>query len=185
MKKLIILVSAVALSSTMFAQKATTDNPYSLEGAVNFTGSEGMTWKAPDVRLRYFFKDNLAARVTLGYISTSEEDFDVSASSIGLGVEYHLAGNDKMSPYFAGGLVIGSGSTTETFGDQTTTYKNKSLGFGTVAGLDYYVTENLYLGLEINLVSFNSNTIPVLDKNITSTALTLGGGSSIRMGWRF
>ena len=190
MKKLIILVSAVALSSTMFAQKGTTDNPYSLEGAVNFTSAEGMTWNAPDVRVRYFFKDNLAARVTLGYESTNEEDGDISSSSIGLGVEYHLEGNDKMSPYFAGGLLIGSGS--ESYMDYdgngneiTVTEKSKSLGFGMVAGLDYYVTENLYLGLEIGLVNFKSNTIPFGDKNLTSTTMTLGGGSAIRLGWRF
>ena len=190
MKKLIILVSAVALSSTMFAQKGTTDNPYSLEGAVNFTSAEGMTWQAPDVRVRYFFKDNLAARVTLGYSSSNNGDLDNSSSSIGLGVEYHLAGNDKMSPYFAGGLVIGSGSgvtiEVDEFGDEyLLTTKTKSLGFGMVAGLDYYVTENLYLGLEIGLVNFKSNTIPVLDKNVTSTTMELGGGSAIRLGWRF
>ena len=190
MKKLIILVSAVALSSTMFAQKATTDNPYSLEGAVNFQSAEGMTWQAPDVRVRYFFKDNLAARVTLGYSSSNGEDSDESTTKIGLGLEYHLAGNDKMSPYFAGGLVIGSGS--ESYMDYdgngneiTVTEKSKSLGFGMVAGLDYYVTENLYLGLEIGLVNFKSNTIPFGDKNLTSTTMTLGGGSAIRLGWRF
>jgi len=144
-----------------------------------------MTWKAPDVRLRYFFKDNLAARVTLGYTSTSEEDYDVSASSIGLGVEYHLAGNDKMSPYFAGGLAFGSGSETTTILDETFTSKGSSLSFGIVAGLDYYVTENLYLGLEIGLVKYASATSGEGAEKETTSGINLGGGSSIRMGWRF
>ena len=41
MKKLIILVSAVALSGTMFAQKGTTDNPWTLEGTFNYTSGSG------------------------------------------------------------------------------------------------------------------------------------------------
>ena len=52
-----ILVSAVALSGTMFAQKAGSDNPFSLEGAMNVS-KEGVSWAAPNLRMRYFIQLN-------------------------------------------------------------------------------------------------------------------------------
>ncbi len=176
MKKLMILVSAVALSTTMFAQKGTTDNPWTLEGAVNYTTADGMDWQAPDVRLRYFLKDNMAGRLTLGY-SSSSDTLEGGSNNIGLGFEYHLAGNDKMSPYFSAGVNFGGSSTGDVV-----EVKNSSLGFGLSAGLDYYVAENIYLGLEIGLLNYRSNTAGDAD---AVTEMGLGGGSAIRMGWRF
>ena len=179
MKKLMILVSAVALSGTMFAQKGTTDNPWTLEGSVNYTSADGLDWQAPNVRARYFFKDNMAGRLTLGYNSSSVNDSNsVSGNSVGLGFEYHLAGNDKMSPYFSAGLNFGGSNTTIN----NVEAKTSSLGLGIGAGLDYYVAENIYLGLEIGLLNYGS--FKVGDGDAT-TGMNLGGGSSIRMGWRF
>ena len=54
------------------------------------------------------------------------------------------------------------------------------MGIG--AGLDYYVAENIYLGLEIGLLNYGSFKVGDGD---TTTGMNLGGGSSIRMGWRF
>jgi opacity protein-like surface antigen len=173
MKKLMILVSAVALSGTMFAQKGTTDNPWTLEGTVNVTTSGGVKWDVPSVRARYFFKDNMAGRVSLNFDNSSDSTKG-SSNTIGLGFEYHLAGNDKMSPYFTAGAKFGGENKNDT--------KSSSLGFGIGAGLDYYVAENIYVGLELNLLSFTSETIGDAD---ALTNLGLGGGSAIRMGWRF
>lgn len=176
MKKLMILVSAVALSGTMFAQKGTTDNPYTLEGAVNYTSADGMSWNAPNVRLRYFLKDNMAGRLTLGYSSSSDTTVG-SSNSIGLGFEYHLAGNDNMSPYFSAGLNFGGSKSGDVVENKTS-----SLGVGIGAGLDYYVRENIYVGLEIGLLNYGSNSVGDAD---ATTGINLGGGSSIRLGWRF
>ena len=182
MKKLMILVSAVALSGTMFAQKGTTDNPWTLEGSIDYKSSTGFDWDAPSVRARYFLKDNMAGRLNLGYSSTSFDDSNsVSGNSIGLGFEYHLAGNDKMSPYFSAGLNFG-GSNVTTNGVEA---KTSSLGLGIGAGLDYYVAENIYLGLEIGLLNYGSATSGEGDNEVTTSGMNLGGGSSIRMGWRF
>jgi len=173
MRKLLILVSAVALSGTMFAQKGTTDNPWTLEGTVNVTTSGGVKWDVPSVRARYFFKDNMAGRVSLNFGSSSDSTVG-SSNSIGLGFEYHLAGNDKMSPYFNAGVNLGGTNVNEA--------KTSSLGFGIGAGLDYYVRENIYVGLELTVLNFTSNTAGDTD---AVTNLSLGGGSAIRMGWRF
>jgi opacity protein-like surface antigen len=186
MKKLLILVSAVALSGTMFAQKAGSDNPFSLEGAMNVS-KEGVSWAAPNLRMRYFIQDNLALRLTLGrdaVSSTSTETSTVydstgnattttsevttknSIMNLGLAAEYHLAGTDRMSPYFTAGFNVGNDTRTEI----------STFGLNLGAGIDYYVAENIYLGLELG---FNYNSS---EGNSNSG---FAGGSAVRMGWRF
>jgi outer membrane protein W len=185
MKKLLILVSAVALSGTMFAQKAGSDNPYSLEGAMNVS-KDGVSWAAPNLRMRYFIKDNLAVRLTVGrdgesvttsipasidtatntIIPASEVTTKNSIMNLGLAAEYHLAGTDRMSPYFTAGFNVGNDTRTEI----------SSFGLNLGAGIDYYVAENIYLGLELG---FNYNSA---DGTKTSG---FAGGSAVRMGWRF
>ena len=186
MKKLMILVSAVALSGTMFAQKAGSDNPYSLEGAMNVS-KEGVSWAAPNLRMRYFIKDNLALRLTVGrdgnsvttsvpasidtatntIIPASEVTTKNSIMNFGLAAEYHLPGTDRMSPYFTAGFNTNKDSREDfsTFG----------LNLG--AGIDYYVAENIYVGLELG---FNYTT------SDGSSSSSLGNAASaLRMGWRF
>ena len=193
MKKLMILVSAVALSGTMFAQKAGSDNPFSLEGAMNVS-KEGVSWAAPELRMRYFIQDNLALRLTLGRdaesvtttvpestttvidpvtgnsqtttIPASEVTTKNSNMNFGLAAEYHLAGTDRMSPYFTAGFNVGKNSRNDfsTFG----------LNLG--AGIDYYVAENIYVGLELG---FNYNS------SDAKKSSGFAGGSAVRMGWRF
>ena len=186
MKKLMILVSAVALSGTMFAQKAGSDNPFSLEGAMNVS-KDGVSWAAPNLRMRYFIQDNLALRLTLGrdaVSSTSTETSTVydstgnattttsevttknSIMNLGLAAEYHLAGTDRMSPYFTAGFNVGNDTRTEV----------STFGLNLGAGIDYYVAENIYLGLELG---FNYNSS---EGNSNSG---FAGGSAVRMGWRF
>ncbi len=187
MKKLMILVSAVALSGTMFAQKAGSDNPFSLEGAMNVS-KEGVSWAAPNLRMRYFIKDNLAVRLTLGRdavsntatVSTtvydslgnpttteSEVTTKNSIMNFGLAAEYHLAGTDRMSPYFTAGFNVGNNTNTDV----------STFGLNVGAGIDYYVAENIYVGLELG---FNYNT------SDGSSSSSLGNAASaLRMGWRF
>ena len=186
MKKLMILVSAVALSGTMFAQKAGSDNPYSLEGAMNVS-KEGVSWAAPNLRMRYFIKDNLALRLTLGRdaesittttsdtvftggigtITTTDVTTKNSIMNFGLAAEYHLAGTDRMSPYFTAGFNVGNNTRTEI----------STFGLNVGAGIDYYVAENIYVGLELG---FNYNS------SDGSSSSSLGNAASaLRMGWRF
>ena len=182
-----ILVSALALSGTMFAQKAGSDNPFSLEGAMNVS-KNGVSWNAPELRMRYFIKDNLALRLTLGRdaesntesvtdtsynsagvatVTTSEVTTKNSIMKFGLAAEYHLAGTDRMSPYFTAGFKVGNNTNTDV----------SSFGLNLGAGIDYYVAENIYVGLELG---FNYNT------SDGSSSSSLGNAASeLRMGWRF
>ncbi|MFT5877566.1 MAG: hypothetical protein ACI8SA_001430, partial [Dokdonia sp.] len=103
------------------------------------------------------------------------EDVDVKdtyfewAVQIRPGVERHFAGTKRLSPYVGSELIIGIGSnsykserlnaTDEVVTDVyknnpnqgTWTYANGfTAGVGLIAGFDYYIAKDLYLGLEIN-----------------------------------
>jgi opacity protein-like surface antigen len=141
MKKFMIFVGALTLSGTMFAQKPASDDAhYSLEGLANLNTSNGMSWTAPSLRLRYFVNENIAARIQFGFggdgsslagIPSSEShtyasgttaangavQIDRSAWDLKLGGEYHLKGTDKMSPYFSANIGFGSASEKQTWTD--------------------------------------------------------------------
>lgn len=239
MKKLMIFVGALTLTGSLFAQKPASDDArYSLEGLANLNTSNGMSFAAPSLRLRYFVNDNIAARVQFGFggdgssvVNTPSKethyyanpaggdngtvDIARSAWDLKLGAEYHLAGTDKMSPYFTGNIGFGAGSEEQAWtnvfydatGDLAFTqgmnvaasggYSTFSWGLG--AGFDYYVADNLYLGLELNLTSTmmtEDNTIQEITSPLgTQTITTLGSAmtytnigaahGSVRIGWRF
>jgi opacity protein-like surface antigen len=243
MKKLMIFVGALTLTGSLFAQKpASDDAKYSLEGLANLNTTDGMSFAAPSLRFRYFVNDNIAARVQFGFggdgssiVSTPSKESHTYANATGdktgtvdiarsafdvqLGAEYHLAGTDKMSPYFTGHIGFGKGSEEQTWTDvfysnpadptselgyaegfsvsATGGYSTFSWGVG--AGFDYYVADNLYLGLELNLTSravtnddvvknvttpAGSSTITDLGNQMTYTNIGAAHGS-VRIGWRF
>jgi outer membrane protein W len=196
MKKLAILVGAIALTGSTFAQKATTDAPFSLEGQLGFNAST-LSFDAPALRFRYFVSDNIAARLTLG-INNSSETFNyyetedtngggsgtevnkTSSLGIAIGGEYHFAGTDRLSPYGGLDIVIGMGNSTAEWTNYDGTGYNSdftasidaptsSFGVNLVAGTDYYFAENFYLGLELGL-GFSSFTV----KEGTTSATTGG-----------
>ena len=234
MKKLMIFVGALTLTGSLFAQKPASDDArYSLEGLANLNTTDGMSFAAPSLRLRYFATDNIAARVQFGFggdgssvvnVPSSESytyyenadgtgatgtvDIARSQWNLGLGAEYHLTGTDKMSPYFSAGINIGAGSSEETWAnsdgdaysaaitDASITGGFSSFGWGLGAGFDYYVADNLYMGLELNLTSTSINNDPtnitvmgtaagfVPGNTMTYTNIGAAHGS-VRIGWRF
>lgn len=142
-------------------------------------------------------------------------DIARSAWDLKLGAEYHLSGTDKMSPYFTANIGFGKGSEEQTWtnvfydsnGDLSYAqgmnvaasggYSTFSWGLG--AGFDYYVADNLYLGLELNLTSTavtDDNTVQEITTPLGTQTITSQGGSmtytnigaahsSVRIGWRF
>jgi outer membrane protein W len=142
MKKIILMgCMVVATAATSFGQtyaeveKASTETPLSMEILVN-GGGTGINWTDPTLRLRYFFTDNIAARVQIGLgdgLGTPSAEFlryyenadgtggegtvDISRSSWNaqVGGEYHFAGTQKLSPYAALGINFGGGSRSEAW----------------------------------------------------------------------
>lgn len=177
MKKLFVLAGAVVLSSSLFAQKPTADNPFSLEGQLSYNTSS-LSFNAPSLRMRYFIMDDLAARVSLSINNESTKDYyyelpdnaggegteinKTSLTMISLGAEKHFAGTEKLSPYVGADLVFGMGNTSAKWDKFDGTGYNADFtaaakapismfGINLVAGTDYYFAENFYVGLELGL----------------------------------
>lgn len=129
----------------------------------------------PGIRYRNFQDSKSAFRlnVFLGYdrnsTITQEEDGDRDLEelrdinsnfdlTIRPGYEIHFGGTDRLSPYFGGELDLGFGRSREVNerqdgdGDvlQATTRNGYfRIGLNAVAGFDYYIAKNLYLGTEL------------------------------------
>ncbi|MCH2229102.1 MAG: porin family protein [Crocinitomicaceae bacterium] len=235
MKKLAILVGAFLISTTTFAQKATMDNPFSLEGSMNLNTGNGLAWQSPTIRARYFVNENIAVRASLGlgdglgtplsesYTFSEFNSSDSTSNRTGtseirrmawnaqIGAEYHLKGTDRLSPYFMLGINFGGGSETVTNTDTDgtvfvpdyyleTTEKMSMFGVGLGAGLDIYLIENLYVGLELGLnfaqysykdmttteTSGGNSTSNLFDDDYKRSYLGTGAANAaVRFGWRF
>lgn len=131
-----MLLSAVVISGTAMAQRPVDANPFSLEGGISLnTGAS--TFSAPTIRLRYFAADNIAGRLSIGHMSTTDNmniyGFDGtggqtadstgtivdknSATTIGIGASYHFSQMDRLSPYAALDLSFGMGSSSTDMTD--------------------------------------------------------------------
>ncbi len=100
-----------------------------------------------------------------------------STITIGLqpGIEKHMAGTERLSPYFGGYLDLSFTSKSKTEDAQLnlnnntqqvgyTKTKSGSLGIGlnAVAGFDYYLAKSLYLGTELGFGL--ATTMPMKNK---------------------
>ena len=229
MKKLAVLVGALALTGSTFAQRPTDSNPFSLEGGLSLNSASN-TFNAPMLKLRYFAMDNFAVRLGLQMDNSKTVDnyygFDAqgneSSDSLGtvttkdrltwisLGGSYHFSQMDRLSPYVALDVMIGSGSTkvdgVDTDGSSydpgrsfTSTEKQSGLGLNIAGGFDYYFAENVFIGAEVGLMFLSvkdkgaETSSTVGSTTTTATTLPLGTSSSfansataaIRLGWRF
>lgn len=224
MKKAVLFVGALMLSTGLFAQKATAENPFSLEGLINYNSST-LSFSSPSVRLRYFLNDNLALRLQVGIDNSSTKDYayelannegaegiaitKMSSTVLGLGGEYHFTGTDRLSPYIAAQFNMGFGAMKENFenhdgvsyvADYTRESKAPTLMLGGLvgAGVDIYLIENLYLGLELGL-NMSTMTTKVGESTVTaggttteskspqskSSSFNTGAVGTFRLGWRF
>jgi outer membrane protein W len=187
MKKLAILVGAIALSGTTLAQRPEGSNPFSLEGGLSLNTTEN-TFSAPAIKLRYFATDNIAGRLGIMYNSSKnienvyglDANGDLSADSLGtitmkesmtwvsIGGSYHFSQLDRLSPYVALDLMYGMGSYNEQWGnsdgidyvkglDAEIDTKSSGIGFGLSAGFDYYFAQNVFIGAELGLMYMSEN----------------------------
>jgi outer membrane protein W len=167
---------------------------------------------------------NAATNSTVENVYSNPDNFDgkvgtrtVIDRSWGLqgGLEYHPSGAKRVSPYFGAVAGIGAGRGKELWKDynqdaagdgiyefQTTASLNApffSYNFGAVAGVDIYLIENLYMGLELNwLMNVRNNRIVEFeieslagsakvnlapaDRQVSTNFSAL---PTVRVGWRF
>lgn len=218
MKKLILSLAMIAAGTAAFAQKPVAGDK---TAEVNFTGfglnsfnygTNAGNLAIPELRFRHFMSDKMALRARIGLGSTSntvKETQNVGGSDLALeakigngfgislspGIEFHLPGTDKLSPYY--GAQLGFGFNTGTSLDVTNASNyNAGLGFTGVAsgnkrsetggsqmainlglfmGADYYITNSIFVGGEFGLGLFN----------MTSTGegeTAVNGGAAVKTG---
>ena len=166
------LVSAQAQSELKpLAGQVTTDFTLFANGIFNTTNSpvgsvSNLGLNTAALKGRYFLMDNLALRATLGLdnASTTDKNSDPlnevvkksNTFTLGLGIEQHFGGTDRLSPYIGAELAIGSVSGSEKTVTKTTTTTTKNaprflFGGTLLLGADYYVAPHVYLGVEAGL----------------------------------
>ncbi len=223
-KKVLMTVVLAGATTLAMAQKPTEGNPSSLEVQVNLAG-EGSTVLAPSLKYRYFLSENLAIRFGLNYAgskdtenftenadgtgATGSTEYKESAFSVAPGIEYHFAGTDRLSPYLGLAIAFGSGKYTETYDNSDGTEYVDGLtgdyeapigvfGFSLLAGMDFYVAENLFLGAEFGWgststtikeasgsVSFGGTTTSYTEPEHKSSTSGFSAVGGLRLGWRF
>ena len=148
MKKIILtgcLAVTALFASNVNAQtyaeveKATDATPFSIEVLIG-TNNDGINFKAPALRARYFLSDNFAVRLQLGigdgigsstgsqmseyheFYENPDGTGEVGSQQIKrmglalqLGAEYHFLGTQKLDPFASFGLNFGGGSEKQTF----------------------------------------------------------------------
>lgn len=135
------------------------------------------------------------------------------------GVEHHFAGSKRLSPYVGGELIFGYGSNKYTQQNLDSndvivesTIKNGNFDFsgnnvvwnyangftagaGLLAGFDYYIAKDLYLGLEINYAFvYNQGATMIVEtpgndpfetKRGNNWYFNPSANALVRFGWNF
>jgi hypothetical protein len=152
---------------------------------ISIVGITGRSWSSETSALR--------GTVFIGFSNestvTQDEDGDAdleelkdteSSFSIAIapGIEKHMAGTERLSPYVGAEVSIGITTTNDKMetqnGDDIITTETSggelNLGLNGLAGFDYYIAENLFLGVEIGF-GFG------LDSPFTSTTTSDADGA--------
>lgn len=198
MKKLLLVVAFAAVGTIAFAQKPTSGNKTVEIGLSSVIGTPVSANNPAGVPVgvlkgRYFMSDNMAIRGSFGVgmgsttttaANTEETVTKTTGFAIGAGIEKHLAGTSKLSPYIGAelGFGIASGSTEITNFGGTAGDKQTTTGGGTsnlrlnaMLGADYWIVEKVYIGAELGMTLFGSST--VADTEIETTA----GGATAKV----
>lgn len=186
------------------------------------TDAEGVTvnptFSIDGLKMRYFISDQMAVRATLDFSTTSNKDVayqegnpysttKTATTTFGLtpGVEWHVAKFNRGSVYVGAevGFAVGGTSSSLVYEKPddvlvNTNSKGSIFGFGAglFTGIDFYLTQNLYLGAELGLAYQSSKTTPNKSTTVGDTTTEKKDFSStssfgfncepaIRLGWTF
>lgn len=222
MKRRLIFLIAFFLVSTLSAQEVMkqTGGEQNFEvlfapignSPIGMNGIKYRKFSSPTsaFRITSFVGFGLNTTMTPAYIDGKEEElkkvkshFDISLQP---GLEWHLIGTDRISPYYGIEAMI-SFNSSKTNSDETyyynayfelkdegsgykniTTENNKRLGIGAnaFAGVDFYISRSIYLGAELGfgiLFSTRLKTeIEDLDWENNIVKREVAGGSTLDIG---
>ncbi len=224
-KKLFTLSTLFLSANFTFAQKAI-QKDLTIEATLNLqVGGAPINFQISEIKMRYFIKNNLALRTRFSFDFSNNTDnvYNVinpniapftlkskqSNFDLGLGIEKHYSGTDKLSPYFGGEIGFGINSNSlngvNTFDGQSysegstftaQTVKSNSMYAGLIFGADYYIVPSVYIGAEIGYgfamqnygtrQIWNSNSSQVIENSLGSgMGFGLQANPGIRIGIKF
>lgn len=209
MKKVILLFATVFVAFASFAQSEA--GSFGVEINFNpFGAGESPVFSTDGLKVRYFVSDNMAIRGTLSLSTITDEEGSYESdafvtdkttfSTFGIapGFEYHVTKFDKGSVYVGAEIGAAFGNQkrsihTDASGveDFNRTDKVFGLGAGVFTGVDYFITQKLYIGAELGLnyssVKFTpENTTPdTKDSYTKDSALGFTTTPTFRLGWTF
>lgn len=122
-------------------------------------------------------------------VKDRSSNFDIVLSP---GLEWHLPGTDRLSPYYGAVLNIGLSRSTDRseflvvddVEEMTTKNGSLSLGLAGVGGFDFYFADNIYMGAEIGVgFGFTSDSDTVMESTVSgSDTVETPNGSSLDFG---
>ena len=198
-------VTAQAQDTASENRKATAGN-IALEANLNLFNGNNMSLSNSlnQIKGRYFLSDDMALRmgVHIGYSNQEDESlgnprlterksFDFSLNP---GIEKHFGGTERLSPYVGAELSLqyhgASARITDNDGDVTEyegMWENGNnrgyigLGLNGLAGFDYYLAKNFFVGYELGLgLNFRSEREGEVIAN--GNVVALPGGSRTNLG---
>ena len=212
--KEICLASALALFGAVNAQEYKSGNgdvtvDFGLTGGLGNTGvnlseSRGGITPGGVLKGRYFLSERTALRGTFAIENASTTDKsnsnplleDVRKTNkfrfdIGLGLERHFNGTERLSPYVGGDLYVGFDSqktknTVTPNGSSSTVTEVKGpnyfrIGLRGVFGADYYFAKRVYLGVEAGLGLEYASAGNTTRSVTGSPSVTTKGGSEFNI----
>ena len=178
MKKFIFIAAATLIAGSIAANAQ--DKRYKPEAKdfsleLNWTpGTTASSFSIPEygVKGRYFLSDKFAVKLNLGFttdsdnkktyvtnpdnsVTTTENKSSSTIFRMMPGVEYHFGKFSRISPYVGAGIGFKAGSSTEikpnTDGTTTTTSPIFGFGLQISTGVDIYLCQGLYTGIDLGL----------------------------------
>ena len=205
MKKLSLLIGGLLFSGLMMAQTGEQKGRITIEGQTNVGGVVIGEKLAPSFRFRYFVTEQIGLRGTFAIKNTTRQDtyYELPENTgntgtyteksnlwnFAIGAEYHLMGNEKLSPFFALDINYGGGkriidAQNASIDKFTADYSKdaelpiKRIGIAPMGGLDYNFSPSFFLGGEIGVL-ISSTTVGAGSATITSSGIVTNASTKI------
>ena len=232
MKKILLLAMCAGLFSATTEAQVLKQESGDKNLEVNFTPLGGSPISIGGIKFRKFSSATSAFRLNVFLGSNSKKDitqqedapnYDAELTtktsgmniSIRPGIEKHMAGTDRLSPYCGAEIAITLNTSKEvkegqnqatptdiTINKTTTKGKDGYIAFGLnlLAGVDYYIAKSLYMGAEIGFgfnmqndskikVEYSGFPTATTNPNDAKQGSNFQFGptfiSAIRLGWLF
>jgi len=209
MKKITLTLALFSFSLLSFGQGKPEKGDILTEARFN-VASFSDNFELPSLRVRYAVAPDMLVRVDLSIQGGSDEmNFaenpdGTGATGVGTdsyfgfgfaaGVEKHMPGNNRFSPYMGAQLGFSSTSFTEEYtntdgfaymADYSENYdiSTSAFGAGLICGADYWVSGSFYLGLEVDfgvsMATVGDATTEMSSGGTTTKMVELGGKSMV------